>query len=186
VLNFEKWKEVPKFNLYECSNTGFIRNKNTKKILKFFRQNSGYYQVDLHKDGYRKRFLVHRLIAITWISNPNNYKYINHIDGNKINNNISNLEWCTNSENIKHARKTGLNPYNNPTRGLKLSGQRKGASKYFGVCFDKSRNKWKTSIVWNKQIFGQKRFDSELEAAKYRDEIIKKFGLENKLPLNFK
>lgn len=55
-----------------------------------------------------KSYLTHRLIAIAFIPNPNNYEYINHIDGNKLNNSVDNLEWCTMQHNIKHAYDTGL------------------------------------------------------------------------------
>ena len=64
--------------------------------------------VGLYKDKKRKVFLVHRLIAFTYMPNPENKPDINHIDGNPLNNNVSNIEWCTKVENMKHARDTGL------------------------------------------------------------------------------
>ena len=64
--------------------------------------------VGLWKDKKRKMYLVHRLIALTYISNPENKPDINHKDGNSLNNNVENLEWCTKSENIQHAIKSGL------------------------------------------------------------------------------
>ena len=64
--------------------------------------------VGLYKDKKRKVYLAHRLIAFTYIPNPLNKPDINHIDGNPLNNNIDNLEWCTKKENMKHARETGL------------------------------------------------------------------------------
>lgn len=74
----------------------------------------GYMKSCLHRDGYEqlsingKSFLIHRLVAQAYIPNPNNYREINHIDGNKLNNNVSNLEWCSRSHNVKHAFDTGL------------------------------------------------------------------------------
>ncbi len=68
----------------------------------------GYLRVTLYKDGSRKNFLIHRLIATHFIPNPENKPQVNHIDGNKINNNIDNLEWVTPSENTQHAYDTGL------------------------------------------------------------------------------
>ena len=62
----------------------------------------------LYKNKKRKAFLVHRLIALTYIPNPENKPDINHLDGNPLNNNVSNLEWCTKTENMKHAKETGL------------------------------------------------------------------------------
>ena len=64
--------------------------------------------VGLWKNKKRKVFLVHRLIAFTYILNPENKPDINHIDGNPLNNNVENIEWCTKVENMKHARDTGL------------------------------------------------------------------------------
>lgn len=78
-----------------------------ERILKpFIRGN--YLSVDLRKNGKRKTFQVHRLVAIMFIPNPENKSEVNHIDGNKLNNSVTNLEWNTTSENIKHAYQTGL------------------------------------------------------------------------------
>jgi predicted DNA-binding protein YlxM (UPF0122 family) len=71
-------------------------------------RNSKYKAFTYMKDGKQKHEYVHRAIAIAFISNPNNYPQINHIDGNSQNNNICNLEWCTASQNVQHAYKTGL------------------------------------------------------------------------------
>jgi hypothetical protein len=64
--------------------------------------------VDLCKNGKKKTFLVHRLVATAFIPNPDNKPYINHINGNKTDNRLENLEWCTQSENMKHSYRTGL------------------------------------------------------------------------------
>lgn len=78
------------------------------KILSW-RLSDRYYKVALPVDGKQKDFLVHRMIAIAFIPNPDNKKYVNHIDGNKLNNAVPNLEWCTHTENVRHAYATGLN-----------------------------------------------------------------------------
>jgi len=67
--------------------------------------------VGLRKDKKRKMFLVHRLIALTYIPKPDDKPDINHKDGDSLNNNVENLEWCTKSENIQHAIKNGLVDY---------------------------------------------------------------------------
>lgn len=71
---------------------------------------TGYLTVDLSKEGDARRYKVHRLKATAFIPNPNNYPEINHMDGNKLNNRLSNLEWCTSSQNRIHAYKEGLKP----------------------------------------------------------------------------
>lgn len=74
--------------------------------------NNGYLLITLHKGGgVRTDACVHRVVAETFIPNPENKKYVNHIDGNKTNNALSNLEWCTSKENCLHAYATGLNKH---------------------------------------------------------------------------
>lgn len=69
----------------------------------------GYKKVILRVDGKRKNLYVHRLIAIAFLPNPEGKPQVNHIDGDKHNNNLANLEWNTRTENMRHARATGLN-----------------------------------------------------------------------------
>ena len=183
VLNIEKWKQIPNLP-YEISSLGKIRNLQGK-VLKTYIQNSGYEQIKINYQGLHIHKSIHRLVAEAFIPNPLNKEYVNHIDGNKLNNTVDNLEWCTNSENILHARKTGLNPYNKPTLGLKLKPRSNNAkqSQYLGVHWDKSRQRWRAVVVLDKVKYLQKRYDSEYEAALARDECIKQHNLP--LPLNF-
>lgn len=69
---------------------------------------NGYYRVTLASSGKKKQFYLHRLIAIHFMENPDNLPQINHKDGNKLNNSLDNLEWCTVQENTIHAYKLGL------------------------------------------------------------------------------
>lgn len=78
------------------------------KILKSYVETNGYKRVVLSIDGKRKLYYVHRLLAEAFIDNPENKDCVNHIDGNKLNNSVDNLEWVTYSENTQHAVKTGL------------------------------------------------------------------------------
>lgn len=104
------WKKLIIDNqetIYSVSNDGQIRNDNRNTILKQGTE-QGYKTVGLHINKKLKKCRVHRLVALMWIDNPENKPYVNHIDGNRSNNNINNLEWVTPSENTQHAVQTGL------------------------------------------------------------------------------
>lgn len=115
----EVWKPVKGFEgFYEISNYGRVKskeryvlckNKPTKikgKILKFGINSSGYCFVIMVKDNIRKMHLVHRLVAEHFIPNVNNLPQINHIDENKENNHVSNLEWCTAKYNVNYGMRS--------------------------------------------------------------------------------
>lgn len=89
---------------YKIHWRGVVLSKKKNIVLKNGRTTSGYYTVSLN----RKSFYIHRLVAEKFIPNPENKPCINHIDGDKSNNHISNLEWVTYSENMQHASKNGL------------------------------------------------------------------------------
>lgn len=113
----EIWKDIPIAKNYEASNLGNIRNKKTKHIIKQMINSKGYSQVSLYLKK-KKTIRVHRLVASAFLENKNNYGDINHIDGNKLNNNVDNLEWCTRKENIIHSWKKGLSkPHNTRING---------------------------------------------------------------------
>lgn len=84
-----------------------------KKLKPIF-DGYGYHKLSIYKNNVPKTFKLHRIVAECYLPNPNDLPEVNHRDGNKINNNISNLYWCTSSHNIKHAFDTGLKI---PTRG---------------------------------------------------------------------
>lgn len=94
---------------YEVFTSGKIRGPRGK-FLKLYIGNSGYYQVNIKNNYKQKTFLVHRVVACTFIPNPENLLEVNHKDGNKQNNNVSNLEWVSRSTNIKHGIDNGLIP----------------------------------------------------------------------------
>ena len=94
--------------IYDITKEGKCINRKTGHVKKTFISNTGYERVSLWNKGKNKKYSIHRLVATKYIDNPNNYKQINHIDGNKLNNNVDNLEWCDLSQNIKHAYKNNL------------------------------------------------------------------------------
>ena len=105
----EEWKPIVGYEgLYEVSNLGKVKSlidnnrKPREKILKQGKNKYGYMQVILCKDGKLKHCIVHRLVAKAFIDNPNNYPCVNHIDENKENNCVDNLEWCTYQYNLNY------------------------------------------------------------------------------------
>ena len=100
----------------------FLKNGTYHKLSKWI-DNVGYYMVSFQINKVRKYVRVHRILAETLISNPNNWNQVNHIDGNKLNNAINNLEWTTNSQNTKHAYNNGL--YHSIKRSHKIKAKNK-------------------------------------------------------------
>lgn len=105
----EIWLPVPNHESYQVSNYGRVKSfKGKAKILKPSCLPTGYLFVGLHKGGKQTKLLIHRLVALTFIPNPDSKPEVNHIDGHPLNCHVSNLEWCTRSENLSHAISTGL------------------------------------------------------------------------------
>jgi len=103
----KEWFEIPTYDgRYMITKDGRIKSK--FKELKQVKRKDGYKRISLTKNGKRKNYLVHRVIAMTFIPNSIRKKEVNHKDGNKRNNHVSNLEWCTREENIRHASSKGL------------------------------------------------------------------------------
>jgi hypothetical protein len=131
----EIWKDIKGYEgLYQVSNLGRVKSLARRvnsmsdkgrfvreRILKQVVTEAGYARVCLCKENIEKTVSVHRLVAIMFLKNPENKPEVNHKDGVKLNNYIDNLEWCTNSENGKHAYRIGLKK---PSRGV-LSGSNK-------------------------------------------------------------
>lgn len=114
----EVWKDVVGYEgLYQVSNRGVVKRIDSigldgrqlhEKQLYGGRYSNGYQFVCLSKDGVCKQYIIHRLVAIAFLPNPNNNPVVNHVDGDKQNNSVENLEWCTHSQNRKHAYDNGL------------------------------------------------------------------------------
>lgn len=102
-----EWKQIHNSSRYKVSSEGDVMNVKTGRILKPQRSN-GYLHVVLCEDGRHQSRLVHRIVADEFVPHKQGLDQVNHIDGNKENNRADNLEWCTGSDNMKHAYRTGL------------------------------------------------------------------------------
>jgi hypothetical protein len=151
----EVWKDIDGYEgLYQVSNFGRIRRGERLKTPHV--DHGGYLTVWLSKHSKMKCLKVHRLVASAFIPNPAGKKTVNHIDGNKQNNCVTNLEWATHSENIIHANKTGLRTV--------TEAQRKAASKNGKKTCAENRPK---KAVYCKNGEMQKCFESAHAGARY-------------------
>ena len=104
MIEIEEFRDIPGYEgMYEVSNLGRVKNVETGRILKPGKDSRGYLQAGLYKNGIVRKFLIHRLVAQSFIQNPNNYPEINHRDEDKTNNAVSNLEWCTRDYNNNYS-----------------------------------------------------------------------------------
>lgn len=164
----EKWKIINEFPKYEVSTYGRVRNIKTKKTLYVKRHTGGYLQVAVQKHNQKKYLYIHRLVADAFLPNPQNLPYVNHMDEDKTNNHVENLEWCTPEYNanygscrqrvaLSHGRrvrqytKDGLfikewNSYREAERALNIGRgeiSRYVKSPYHWVAVDKSKDEYK-------------------------------------------
>ena len=117
-MNDEIWKDIEGYSgKYQVSNFGNVRSTYVNRcmfgkykmkieketLLKQIDNGAGYLKVNLKSNGKRKNCFVHRLVAEAFVENKNGYRYVNHIDYNKLNNHSNNLEWCTQKQNILHS-----------------------------------------------------------------------------------
>lgn len=130
------WKDIKGYEgRYQVNTQGQIKSLRRNIIMSLLLGGNGYYKVGLRNSSGKVRHIVHRIVAETFIDNPHQKPQVNHIDGNKLNNNVCNLEWVTASENIQHAVRIGLkNPH------YKNVGKKFGkTSKYHYVCLLNSK-----------------------------------------------
>lgn len=171
----EKWKDISGYEgYYQVSNFGEVRTVGHKYQCKGFHKiklhnnRNGYWLADLHKNNLYKSKAIHRLVAKAFIPNPNNFPEVNHIDGNKANNCVDNLEWVSKSQNKWHACNV-LGQRTNRIKDFstgKVFPSQKSAALYYGVSESLIK-----SIV-KKQIFSKR--NKKQEITNHRIEIISK------------
>ena len=108
-------KPIPNYPNYSVTEDGKIINNKTNRELKPILGNTGYYQISLSNKGESRNLTIHRLVANAFLSNDENKREVNHINGIKTDNRVENIEWVTPSENMKHAYKFGLKIANRKT-----------------------------------------------------------------------
>ena len=132
-----EWKAIQRLNgRFEVSSSGLLRNAETGKVLKLNLINK-YLGAVVKPDGRSGKsyaIKVHREVALNFVANPDGKKYVNHIDGNKLNNDAANLEWVTSSENTLHAYQIGLK--------LPMEGEESPADKLTEKLNEKIRNEY--------------------------------------------
>lgn len=159
----KQWKKIDGFENYLISDNGDVKSLKTGKELKGGFDRNGYACVNLRKDNktyFRPR---HRLVAIAFLTIDETRICVNHIDSNKLNNKVSNLEWCNYQENNTHMRMN--------------SGK---YSKVAGVSYCKTRNKYSSSLKINGKQNFLGRFNTEKEAGEAYLKALKENGIENK------
>lgn len=161
-IGVEVWKDIPNYEgLYQVSNLGNVRSLNYRRTGKVKNlvlniNSTGKQCVDLYKDGFRLNLYAHALVSSAFLNHkPNGHKIVvDHINNKPLNNKLYNLQLIT--------------------QRLNASKDRKGTSKYTGVCWDKNNNKWIVSIVINGSNKFLGRFTDEKKAAQaYQNELTK-------------
>jgi len=157
IFSGRKLRVLDLFSGYTIREGGVVTSRFGREI-KAQKSSSGYLRVELWQNGIGKKYLVHRLLAQAFIPNPDEKPQVNHIDGDKRNNALSNLEWVTQSENQKHAYETGLQ------KGHRVSGRPISAQHKAALC----GSRWA----------GQRRiYHAEGEQFKTPEEAASRFGL---------
>jgi hypothetical protein len=152
----EIWKKIKQNEDYEISNYGRVKYLGCIKSVTLRKDNYCY----VYLKNSQKNHLIHRLVAQEFLTNFDCKKMVNHIDFNKTNNHVDNLEMVTNRENQCHLIKSN--------------------NKYIGVSYQKKYNKWISQIMFNKKLIHIGTFATEQEAYKARINFEKHNGILNK------
>ena len=149
LSDFGNWKEIQGYPDYDVSDQGFVLSKNKMRILRGTVDNVGYPCLNLYCDTVRRHVRVHTLVADAFLDNPKDCKYVDHVDGDKTNNVVENLRWCSNSQNVCNKRKSSNN-----------------TSGYKGVWFHRQAGKWQVQIALNGMRYSGGSYSNIIDAAK--------------------
>lgn len=138
----EIWKPIHEYETYVISNLGQVKNTKFNRVIFGTRDSVGYLTFTFRKNGKSIKKRRHRLLAQAFLKNPNNFPEVNHINGIKSDDNLSNLEWCDGKHNIQHAFKLGLN------KGHK--GENSGKSRFTNKDIIKIRQLREEGFTYNK------------------------------------
>ena len=209
AINFERWSDIKSYEgMYLISDHGRVLSLSRKikrkcgdYISKTFElkqsmSTTGYYKVDLKRNGIREIFKVHRLVATYFVANPYEYGQVNHIDGNPLNNHFSNLEWVTQQQNAQHAVMVGLkSAFDIDKSSLEYLHKQRGMNaKEIGELFGlssapilKKLKEYGIEVV-NQNRYGltEKFIADELEKGRTQKDIAKEVGCDPSLISHYK
>lgn len=162
-MQVEIYKTINGYQNYGVSNFGNVKNNKTNKVLTPRNNGKGYLTVILYEGSNKKNFRIHRLVAEYFIPNPLKLNTVNHINFDKSDNKVMNLEWASVRENNCHRFK------DKPIKSM-----------YIGVTFNNSTNKWVAQIGLNRKIKHLGTFNTEIEAYNCRVNYEKENNIINK------
>ena len=205
-MNNEEWKTITDFPKYEVSDYGNVRVKETKYIMKPFTNEAGYLRISISNDTFkRKKFYIQRLVSNEFLPNPENKQTVNHINNNRMDNRLCNLEWATMYEQNNHKYKTNntfekrrdikaiwrldlntlekLEKYNSTTEAVKWIKQNNLTDSINEL--NLRQNLINVSNGKNNSAYGYKWLYEDFETNSFEDEIWKEIGINNYFVSNY-
>ena len=138
----EMWVTCVENDAYEVSNTGKVRLKGADKNRKPVFMKNGYATIMTVMEGKPKLFYLHRMVANAFLPNPNNLPVVNHIDHNRANNDVSNLEWCTSKYNVQDGKGNTIYVYDKEKELVEVFKSLRDAEKYFNIAHSSIQRYW--------------------------------------------